>query len=101
MPKRDPDLLIQDMREAVQKIEAYIAGLDHAAFLRDSKTIDSVVRNLEVLGEAARQLPGDFTARFPLVPWNKIAGLRNRNVHANLALTSRSSGKSSNMISPC
>ena len=81
MPKRDPDLLVQDMLEAARKIELYIAGLDRASFLRDGKTIDAVVRNLEVLGEAARQLPGDFTSRHCNVPWNEIAGLRNRIVH--------------------
>jgi uncharacterized protein with HEPN domain len=81
MPKRDPDLLIQDMLEAVRKIELFIAGLDRSAFLRDEKTVDAVVRNLEVLGEAARQLPEDFTSRFSAVPWYQIAGLRNRIVH--------------------
>jgi uncharacterized protein with HEPN domain len=81
MPKRDPDLLVQDMLEAVRKIQLYIAGLDHSTFLLDEKTIDAVVRNLEVLGEAARQLPGDFTSRNAEIPWDKIGGLRNRIVH--------------------
>ena len=58
MPKRDSDLLIQDMLVAARKIEFYIAGMEHQAFLSDEKTVDAVVRNLEVLGEAARQLPG-------------------------------------------
>ena len=44
-------------------------------------TIDAVVRNLEVLGEAARQMPEDFVAKHPEVPWRTIAGLRNRIVH--------------------
>jgi uncharacterized protein with HEPN domain len=81
MPKRDPDLLIQDILEAVRKIDRFIAGLDHSAFLRDERTVDAVVRNLEVLGEAAKQLPDDFTSRHPNIPWNQIAGLRNRIVH--------------------
>ena len=49
--------------------------------MQDEKTIDSVVRNLEILGEAARRLPEDFTTRYPNVPWRQIAGLRNRIVH--------------------
>ena len=81
MPRRDPDLLVQDMLDATRKIEMYTDGLDHSAFLRDEKTADAVVRNLEVLGEAARQMPDDFTKRNPNVPWNQIAGLRNRIVH--------------------
>lgn len=81
MPKRDPDLLIQDILEAIRKIELFIAGLDCTAFLRDEKTVDAVVRNLEVLGEAVKQLPDDFTLRHPAVAWHQIAGLRNRIVH--------------------
>ena len=81
MPKRDPDLLVLDMLEAARKIELYTAGLDYPEFFSDEKTIDAVARNLEVLGAAARQLPSDFTLRHPDVPWNKLAGLRNRTVH--------------------
>lgn len=81
MPKRDPDLLVQDMLDSLRKIEFYTAGMDHSAFLGDAKTIDAVVRNLEVLGEAARQVPDDFASRHPDVPWRKVAGLRNRIVH--------------------
>ena len=81
MPKRDPDLLVEDMLEALRKIERYTAGIDHSTFLQDDKTIDAVVRNLEVLGEASRQVPDAFTARHPEVPWRKITGLRNRIVH--------------------
>lgn len=81
MPKRDPALLLEDMLGAIRKIERYMAGLEREGFLQDEKTIDSVVRNLEILGEAARQLPEDFTTRYPNVPWRQIAGLRNRIVH--------------------
>ncbi len=54
MPKRDPHLLVRDMLAAVRKIELYIAGLDHAAFLADDKTVDAVVRNLETAGTKLR-----------------------------------------------
>ncbi len=81
MPRRDPDLLVQDMLDAVRKIELYNAGLDYQVFFNDEKTIDAVARNLEILGEAARQLPGEFTLKHLDIPWNQIAGLRNRIVH--------------------
>jgi uncharacterized protein with HEPN domain len=55
--------------------------MDHDSFQRDEKTVDAVVRNLEIIGEAARQLPENFTVRYPGVPWRQIAGLRNRIVH--------------------
>ena len=64
------------MPDALRKIDSYTAGMDHSAFLQDEKTVDAVVRNLEVLGEAARQIPDAFAARHPEVPWRKITGLQ-------------------------
>jgi uncharacterized protein with HEPN domain len=86
MPKRDPKLLLEDMLAAVQKIERYIAGMDQQSFRQDEKTLDAVVRNLEVLGEAARQLPWDFLAMHPDVPWHLISGMRNRIIHEYFGL---------------
>jgi uncharacterized protein with HEPN domain len=86
MPKRHPDLLIEDMRTAIQKIERYTSGMDQQLFRQDEKTIDAVVRNLEVLGEATRQMPEDFTTRHSDLPWRQIAGLRNRIVHDYIGL---------------
>jgi len=86
MPKRDPDLLIEDILGAIQKIERYTTGLDEERFRQDEKTVDAVVRNLEVIGEAARQLPEAFVAQHPSVPWRQIAGLRNRIVHGYFGL---------------
>ena len=81
MPKRNPELLVEDMLNALRKIHLFSEGLDYAAFFRDEKTIDAVVRNLEILGEAARQMPEEFISSHPEVPWRTIAGLRNRIVH--------------------
>ena len=81
MPKRDVALLLEDIVAAIGKIERYTAGLGREAFLADEKTIDAVVRNLEIIGEAARTVPDDFAAAHPEVPWMRIAGLRNRIVH--------------------
>lgn len=81
MSKREPGLLLDDVRVACDKITRYLAGLDQAAFLVDDKTIDAVVRNLEIVGEAVKQLPAEFKERHPRIPWHQIAGLRNRIVH--------------------
>jgi uncharacterized protein with HEPN domain len=81
MPRRDADLLIEDIETAIARIERYVAGLDRAGFLRDEKTIDAVVRNLEIIGEAVRWLPAEFKEQNAAVPWSKVAGLRNRIVH--------------------
>jgi uncharacterized protein with HEPN domain len=81
MPKRDADLLVEDMRAAINRVERYTEGLNRETFLQDEKTIDAVVRNLEVLGEASRQMPEEFINQHLEVPWKLIAGLRNRIVH--------------------
>jgi uncharacterized protein with HEPN domain len=86
MPKRDPELLVEDMLAAIRKIERYTSGMDKDLFRGDEKTVDAVVRNLEILGEATRQMPEDFTAQHPEVPWRQIAGLRNRIVHDYIGL---------------
>ena len=81
MPKRDPDLLLADIREAIERISRYTKSLDFEAFLADEKTIDAVVRNLEIIGEAVKRLPKAYTEATPTVPWQQVAGLRNRIVH--------------------
>jgi uncharacterized protein with HEPN domain len=81
MSKREPSVLLDDIRTSIGKIERYIANLDEASFVADEKTIDAVVRNLEIIGEAAKQLPAEFKTRYSKVPWPQIAGLRNRIVH--------------------
>ena len=55
--------------------------MDLHAFLRDRKTIDAVTRNLEIIGEAARQLSEEDRAQYPQIPWAQIVGLRHRIVH--------------------
>jgi len=81
MPKRDSNLLIEDSETAISRIERYISGLNREHFLTDDKTVDAVVRNLEIIGEASRHLPEEFRERHSTIPWHKIAGLRNRIVH--------------------
>ena len=81
MSKRPVEILIGDIREAIEKIERYTANLTHDLFIDDEKTIDAVVRNLEIIGEAANRLPDGLKKRNPDIEWVKIVGLRNRIVH--------------------
>jgi len=81
MSKRYAILLIQDMLEAIEKIRRYTAGLTAETFPTDEKTVDAVVRNLEIIGEAANRLPEDFKVQHCDVEWFRIVGLRNRIVH--------------------
>ena len=81
MSKRSPDLLIEDIWEAVEKIERFIKGVTQETFEDDHKTSDAVIRNLEVIGEAASRLPQDFKEKHPEIGWARIVGLRHRIVH--------------------
>ena len=81
MPRRDADLLLEDIRSSLERIERYTTGMGRENFLGDEKTIDAVVRNLEIIGEAVRWLPEPFTREHVSIPWAQIAGLRNRIVH--------------------
>lgn len=81
MSKRDPQILVEDVRLAISKIERYTVGLSHDQFLADDLRQDAVARNLEIIGEAVRQMPDEFKQAYPTVTWAQIAGLRNRIVH--------------------
>ena len=81
MSKRDNFLLLEDMLQAAQKIKNYTKDLDFNSFFSDEKTIDAVVRNFEIIGEAANRIDVDFRAKYPETEWKRIRGFRNRIVH--------------------
>lgn len=64
-----------------KKIKQYTKGLNYESFLSDDKTIDAVVRNFEIIGEAANRINQDFRESNPEIEWKRIRGLRNRIVH--------------------
>jgi len=72
---------LQDILDAIEKIEAYTAGMGHEEFVDDSKTIDAVLRNLEVIGEAAKCIPESARQQHLKIEWRKIAGLRDILIH--------------------
>ena len=81
MPPREWRLRVEDILEAIAKIEQYVSGLSFGQFAADPKTIDAVVRNLEVIGEAVRHLSSDLDSLPAGVPWIDIAGMRNILIH--------------------
>ena len=81
MSKRAMLLLLEDMLQSAQKIKLYTKDLDYNSFLADDKTIDAVVRNFEIIGEAANRIDLDFRDSNPEVEWKRIRGFRNRIVH--------------------
>ena len=81
MPSRDWQLRIDDILEAIDKIERYTKGMDYAAWLEDEKTVDAVVRNIEIIGEASSHLPDDILERYGDIPWPFLRGIRNVLTH--------------------
>ncbi|MFO7606875.1 MAG: DUF86 domain-containing protein [Desulfurivibrionaceae bacterium] len=81
MSERSAVLLIDDILEAASKIASYTAGMTREDFVSSGMAADAVVRNLEIIGEAANRLPKEFTDKHPEINWRKIIGLRHRIVH--------------------
>ncbi len=82
MSKRSDRLLLLDIQSSINKISVYITNMDYRDFEKDQKTADAVIRNLEIIGEASIRLSPEFKTDNPGIEWRKIAGLRNRIVHA-------------------
>jgi len=80
------ELFLRDMLEAARKIVRYIGDRQGEAFLADEMAYDATLRNLEILGEAAKAIPEEVRQRHPEVDWRGVAGLRDVLAHAYFAL---------------
>ena len=82
MSKRDTRLFLYEMVQAITKVSSYLEGIEKPDFEANTLVQDAVIRNLEIMGEAARQIPTDLAKRYPDVPWKRIIGFRNIAIHA-------------------
>jgi len=78
---RDWRLRLQDILEAVEKILRYTRGMSFEEFEGDEKTVDAVIRNFTVLGEAAGQIPKEIEERYSELPWAEMRGMRHILIH--------------------
>ena len=83
---RDPKLFVDDMITACEKIQRYIARRPRSVFESDEQAFDAVLKNLEVIGEAAKRLPTEVKDSHPEIAWRDIAGLRDIIVHEYFGL---------------
>jgi len=79
---RDYRHYLKDIVQAMDDIEEFCAGMSREEFEADKKTFSAVVRQLEVIGEAAKQVPNEIREKKPEVPWSEMAGMRDRLIHA-------------------
>ena len=78
---RDIQVYVEDIIEAINNIEKYTRGLTYETFAKDKKTVDAVIRNFEIIGEATKYIPERVRKEYPKVPWKDMAGMRDKLIH--------------------
>jgi len=90
---RDMRLYIADILESIAKIKQYTKNVNEEYFLANTQLQDAVFRRLEIIGEAAKNIPDDFRNKYPGIPWKKIAGLRDILIHEYFGVNARRAWK--------
>ncbi len=78
---KDVKTFLLHVLECIEAIEEYTQGMNREAFMEDRKTQDAVLRRLEVIGEAVKNIPNEFREKYPEIPWRQIAGTRDVLIH--------------------
>jgi uncharacterized protein with HEPN domain len=81
MRGRDYRDYLQDILDSINDIENFVRGMDFEEFKRDRKTINAIVRSIEVIGEASKKIPRSLKAKYRGVPWREMAGMRDKLIH--------------------
>lgn len=79
--KKNPKIFLEHIEESIEEIENYTKNFSAKKFRGDIKTQDAVIRRIEIIGEAVKNLPSDFKRKNPQVEWQEIAGMRNKLIH--------------------
>ncbi|TET89646.1 MAG: DUF86 domain-containing protein [Methanomassiliicoccales archaeon] len=78
---RDHRIYLQDILDSISRIENYVAEMTYEDFAGDQKTVDAVVRNIEIIGEATKNIPEEIRSMHPDLPWREMAGMRDKMIH--------------------
>ena len=78
---RDYNLLFKDIVEAIKKIDEFIGDMNYAKFAKDDKTSSAVARKIEIIGEAAKNIPAQLRRKHPQIPWSDMAKMRDKTIH--------------------
>jgi len=80
--KRSVEIYIKDIIEYMERAEIYIKNFQLDQFLKDNKTCDAVIRCIEVIGEATKNIPEEIRISYPSIPWRDLAGMRDKIIHS-------------------
>jgi len=81
MKERDDLPYLRHILDAIGRIESYVTGVDEGVFLGNAEKQDPVIRQLQIIGEAAKRLSAELRAAYPDIPWREVAGMRDKLVH--------------------
>jgi len=82
MKRRDYRDYLQDILDAVNDIESFVGSMSYEEFIRDRKTLNAVVRSIEIIGEASKNIPDTVKAKYKELPWKQMTGMRDKLIHA-------------------
>ena len=86
MSKRDIRVLLNDILEAIAKVERYTQGLSFEEFSKNDMVIDAVTRNLEIIGEVVKRVPQELRDKYRTIDWRRVAGFRDIAIHDYFAV---------------
>ena len=78
---RNITLYIKDILQNMLEAEEFIEGMSYEQFISDKRTLNAVLRSLEVIGEAAKNIPDEIRVKYPDIPWKEMAGMRDKVIH--------------------
>lgn len=81
MTKRNDQLYLNDILDSINNINKYVKGLSFETFTKNKMVIDAVIRNFEIIGEAAKNISSEVKSKYKTIPWKEMAGMRDKTIH--------------------
>ena len=81
MTPKDYRDYIQDILDAISDVDDFIGTMRFEDFLKDKKTVNAVLKSIEIMGEASKRIPQNLRDKYPAVPWKRMAGVRDKLIH--------------------
>lgn len=86
MKNRSPELFFNDILDSLKRVTNYSKGLSYEELIKNDMAVDAIIRNFEVIGEAAKYIPEEFKSKYPELPLKEMVGMRNVLIHDYLGI---------------